>query len=54
MKYFQKTQNTSVKNTSQPFGLMCVKNVMAEKKPNNKKVLKLYKSYAKQQRTKAW
>ena len=30
MKYFQK--NTAVKNTTQKFGLMCFRNVIAEKK----------------------
>ena len=47
MKYFQK--NTAVKNTTQTFGLMCFRNIIVEKNPSKKNVLKHYKSYRKQQ-----
>ena len=47
MKYFQR--DTTMKNTTRTFGLMCFRNNIAGKKPNKKNVLKLYKSYQKQQ-----
>ena len=35
MKYFQK--NTTDKNATQTFGLMCFRNIIAGKKPNKKR-----------------
>ena len=38
MKYFQK--NTTVKNTTRTFSLMCFRNIIAEKKAKQKEAFK--------------